>query len=117
VGCFQYSEVEGAKANELPNKIPEEIKEERFHNFMTLQQKISAEKLKNKIGKKIKVIVDDIDTKEKVAICRSYSDAPEIDGLVFVKNIETKNIFAGDIIEVLVQNSDEYDLYGVEKIH
>ena len=111
VGCFKYSAVEGAKANELPQPVSEKIKEKRFHEFMTLQQKISAEKLKNKIGKKIKVIIDDFE--DNVAVGRSYADAPEIDGLVFIKDPKKKSIVIGDIVEVLVQDSDEYDLYAV----
>jgi ribosomal protein S12 methylthiotransferase len=111
VGCFKYSDVDGAKANSFPNKISEDIKEKRFHEFMSLQQKISIEKLKRKIGKIIKVIVDDFDD-DGCIIGRSFADSPDIDGLVFVRNTENKKIIQGDIIDVQIENSDEYDLYG-----
>ena len=97
-----------AKANELPDPIPEEIQEERFHRFMELQQKISARRLAAKVGRQLDVIVDEVD--EEGAIGRSMADAPEIDGAVYM-NGET-NVKPGDILRVKVENADEYDLWG-----
>lgn len=108
VGCFKYSPVEGAGANALPDQIPEEVKEERWNRFMQLQQQISAERLQEKVGREILVIVDEVD--EEGAIGRSMADAPEIDGAVYM-NGET-NVKPGDIIRVKVENADEYDLWG-----
>jgi len=108
VGCFKYSPVDGAKANELPDPIPEEIQEERFHRFMELQQKISARRLAAKVGRQLDVIVDEVD--EEGAIGRSFADAPEIDGVVYLNGEIT--LKPGDIVKVTIENSDEYDLWG-----
>ncbi|ASQ45325.1 30S ribosomal protein S12 methylthiotransferase RimO [Legionella clemsonensis] len=108
VGCFQYSPVEGAKANELANPVPEHVKEERYHRFMQVQAAISRKKLQQKIGSMQTVLVDHID-KEQI-IARSKSDAPEIDGLVYLSPAE--GIKTGDKIEVSITSSDDYDLYG-----
>ncbi len=88
--------------------MPEEVKEERWNRFMQLQQQISAERLQEKVGREIMVIVDEVD--EEGAIGRSMADAPEIDGAVYL-NGET-NVKPGDIIRVKVENADEYDLWG-----
>lgn len=108
VGCFKYSPVEGAKANDLADPVPEEVKEERYHRFMQLQAEISRTKLKNKIGSTQTVLVDEI-TNEHI-IARSKADAPEIDGLVYLP--PTTNIKIGDFVEVLVTDSDDYDLFA-----
>ncbi|WP_044178143.1 30S ribosomal protein S12 methylthiotransferase RimO [Phytobacter massiliensis] len=108
VGCFKYSPVEGATANELADQVPEEVKEERWNRFMQLQQQISAERLQEKVGREIVVIVDEVD--EEGAIGRSMADAPEIDGAVYL-NGETK-VKPGDVIRVKVEHADEYDLWG-----
>ncbi|MFW3572565.1 30S ribosomal protein S12 methylthiotransferase RimO [Kosakonia cowanii] len=108
VGCFKYSPVEGATANELADQVPEEMKEERWNRFMQLQQRISAERLQEKIGREILVMIDEVD--EEGAIGRSMADAPEIDGAVYL-NGET-NVKPGDIVRVKVENADEYDLWG-----
>ena len=108
VGCFKYSPVEGATANELADQVPDEVKEERWNRFMQLQQQISAERLQEKVGREILVIIDEVD--EEGAIGRSMADAPEIDGAVYL-NGET-NVKPGDIIRVKVENADEYDLWG-----
>ncbi|SQC91290.1 Ribosomal protein S12 methylthiotransferase RimO [Cedecea neteri] len=108
VGCFKYSPVDGATANELPDQVPEEVKEERWNRFMQLQQKISAERLQEKVGREILVMVDEVD--EEGAIGRSMADAPEIDGAVYL-NGETK-LKPGDVVRVKVENADEYDLWG-----
>lgn len=108
VGCFQYSPVEGAKANELANPVPDSIKEERYHRFMQLQATISYNKLAAKIGSKQTILVDAI-TDEHI-IARSQSDAPEIDGQVYLP--PTEGIQIGMKVEALIVDSDEYDLYG-----
>ncbi len=82
VGCFKYSPVEGALANELPDPVPEEIQEERFQRFMELQQQVSIRKLARKVGQEMTVIIDEVD--EEGATGRSFADAPEIDGLVYL---------------------------------
>jgi ribosomal protein S12 methylthiotransferase len=107
VGCFKYSPVAGAKANEFSPQIAEEIKNERFHDFMTTQQKISKLQLAKKIGKTMPVIIDKIVGAD--AIGRSVGDAPEIDGQVIIKNCKTKT---GDIVNVKITGADEYDLFG-----
>ena len=109
VGCFKYSPVEGATANELADQVPEEVKEERWNRFMQLQQQISAERLQEKVGREILVLVDEVD--EEGAIGRSMADAPEIDGAVYL-NGETR-VKPGDVVRVKVEHAaDEYDLWG-----
>lgn len=108
VGCFKFSPVEGATANELADQVPEEVKEERFHRFMQLQQQISAQRLKDKIGLTLPVIIDEVD--EEGAIGRSMADAPEIDGAVYLNGETTLKI--GDVVNVTIKNVDEYDMWG-----
>lgn len=108
VGCFQYSPVEGASANQLGDHLPEEIKQERWDRFMAAQQKISAQKLQAKIGQEMEVLVDEVDADRIVA--RSAADAPEIDGNVFLQTDD--RVEAGDFIMVTIEDADEYDLYG-----
>lgn len=110
VGCFKFSPVEGAVATDMPDQVPEEVKEERFQRFMELQQQISAERLQRKIGKTLDVIVDEID--EEGIIARSKADAPEIDGVVYVDNLSGMEVKVGQIISVQITNADEYDLWG-----
>lgn len=110
VGCFKFSPVEGAPATEMADQVPEDVKEERFHRFMQLQQEISANRLKQKIGKTLDILVDEID--EEGIIGRSKADAPEVDGLVYVDNLSGINVKVGDVIKVTITNSDEYDLWG-----
>ncbi|MCO6549618.1 MAG: 30S ribosomal protein S12 methylthiotransferase RimO [Gilliamella sp.] len=111
VGCFPYSPIEGAEANKLADQIPEAIKQERFDRFMQLQQKISTQKLQAKIGKTLAVIIDEVD--EEGAIGRSMADAPEIDGVVYLN--EENQVKVGDIVQVNIEHSDEYDLWGTVK--
>ncbi len=106
VGCFTYSPVAGATANDLPNHVPEEIKEERRARLMMAQAAISKARLAQKIGKHITVLVDEVQ-KDKV-IARSAADAPEIDGVVYIKN--TKNLKAGEFVKVEIIKSDAHDL-------
>ncbi len=109
VGCFTYSPVEGAAANQLPGQLPESIKQQRFEQFMALQSQISADKLKQAVGSEQTVIVDHAE--EGKIIARTYGDAPEIDGLVVIEESAT-NVKSGDFIDVKITGSDEYDLYG-----
>lgn len=109
VGCFKYSAVAGAKANDLPDQIHEDIKEERWHQLMQLQQKISAQKLQTKIGQTMQVLIDDI--KDNTAIARSMGDAPEIDGQIFIEN--AKQLTIGDFATVTITAADDYDLWGI----
>ncbi|WP_267329718.1 MULTISPECIES: 30S ribosomal protein S12 methylthiotransferase RimO [unclassified Gilliamella] len=111
VGCFPYSPVEGAQANALANQIPEAIKQERFHRFMQLQQTISSKKLRNKVGQTLSVIIDEVDAEG--AIGRSMADAPEIDGVVYLN--DENSVKVGDIVQVEIEHSDEYDLWGTVK--
>ena len=108
VGCFQYSAVDGAAANELANPVAEELKQERWERFMATQQEISTKKLQAKIGQVVEVLVDEANSEQIVA--RSAADAPEIDGNVFIQ--PDRDVQAGDFIQVKVDDADEYDLYG-----
>lgn len=108
VGCFTYSPIEGAAANQLANQIPEDVKQDRFEQFMQLQQAISTEKLANKVGKTLPIIIDEVD--EEGAIGRSMADAPEIDGVVYLNEEFSVNV--GDVVNVEIEYSDEYDLWG-----
>ena len=110
VGCFKFSPVEGAPATEMADQVPEEVKEERFHRFMQLQQEISAERLKQKIGQTLDVIVDEID--DEGIIGRTKADAPEVDGLVYIENLSGTPVKVGEVIKVTITHSDEYDLWG-----
>ncbi|MEO8458920.1 MAG: 30S ribosomal protein S12 methylthiotransferase RimO [Dokdonella sp.] len=106
VGCFAYSPVAGAKANELPESLPEEIKQERLERFMQTQAAISAQRLQAKIGRRIQVLVDTVD--DDGAIARSFADAPEIDGVVHV--VDGQSLKAGQFVDVTVIDADEHDL-------
>lgn len=108
VGCFKYSPVEGAKANEIEGQVPEDVKQDRFERFMIKQQAISKARLAKRIGQTMQVLIDEVD--EEGAIGRTYADAPEIDGLVYLN--EEFNVKPGDIVNVEIKHSDEYDLWG-----
>jgi ribosomal protein S12 methylthiotransferase len=108
VGCFKYSPVQGARANELEGHVTEEVKEERWHRFMQTQQEISEDKLEEKIGKTLEVIIDDVN--EEYATGRTYADAPEIDGVIRIYGNQEINI--GELIKVKVNDAEEYDLLG-----
>ena len=110
VGAFAYSPVEGARANELPNPVPEDIKQERLERFMNTQQTISEAKLQNKIGNHLTVLVDDI-TEDGVALARSAADAPEIDGLVIIE--DGADLKIGEFAEATVVESTEHDLIAL----
>ena len=101
VGCFAYSPVAGAAANELPGALPDHVREERRAQFMKTQEKISADRLKRKIGRKLKILVD------QPGVGRSMADAPEIDGVVRFRGGK-----AGEFVEVLIDRADAHDLFG-----
>jgi ribosomal protein S12 methylthiotransferase len=106
VGCFAYSPVEGASANELPAPVPEEVKEDRRARFMQAQAKVSAAKLARKVGRTLDVIVDGIEGRK--AIARSAADAPEIDGVVRVSGSRAAK--PGDILRVKISAATDHDL-------
>jgi ribosomal protein S12 methylthiotransferase len=108
VGAFTYSPVEGAKANELPDPVSEELKEDRLEQFMAVQAEISAAKLQRKIGRTIKVLVDSASADGAVA--RSAADAPEIDGVVHIAN--GQKLKPGQFVDVVVESADEHDLHA-----
>ncbi|MAY36918.1 MAG: 30S ribosomal protein S12 methylthiotransferase RimO [Spongiibacteraceae bacterium] len=109
VGCFQYSPVDGATANDLPDPVPDEIKQERWERFMETQQRISAHRLQQRIGQQLEVLIDVVD--EEGAIGRSYADAPEIDGKVYLDGIT--DLQPGDALLVDIVGADDYDLWAV----
>ena len=110
VGAFRFEPVAGAAANNLPDHVPEEIKEERYARLMELTARISADKLAAKVGRTMAVIVDAVD-EDGGATGRSQADAPEIDGEVFLRDAGYLN--QGDIVDVVIEDADEHDLYGV----
>ncbi|HQV88561.1 MAG TPA: 30S ribosomal protein S12 methylthiotransferase RimO [Nitrosomonas sp.] len=109
VGCFAYSPVEGATANQLPDHVPEAVKEERRARFMQLQEEISRQRLATKVGQKMTVMIDELT--EEGMVARSSADAPEIDGLVYVES--TTHGQPGDFIEVEITDADAHDLFAV----
>lgn len=108
VGCFKYSPVEGATANDLPDPVPEDVQQDRWERFMAKQQEISEKRLARYIGRVIPVIIDEVD--EEGAIGRSMADAPEIDGKVFLDGEFYEKV--GEIVDVKIDASGEYDLWG-----
>ena len=108
VGCFQYSPVKGAAANDLPDHVPDDVKQERWERFMALQQTISAEKLQEKIGRRIEILIDE--SGPGGAVGRSAADAPEIDGRVHLEGVDGLN--PGDFVEAEVIAADDYDLWA-----
>ncbi|WP_163833062.1 30S ribosomal protein S12 methylthiotransferase RimO [Spartinivicinus ruber] len=108
VGCFKYSPVEGAKANELEGAIPEEVKQERWERFMATQQQISTNKLQQKVGKTVDVIIDEVD--DDGAVGRTKADAPEIDGKIYIEG--ATHLQHGQLVKAVVEEADEYDMWG-----
>ena len=109
VGCFPYSPVEGAAANDLPGRLPEAVKEERLARFMAVQAEISRAKLAKRLGQRLTVLVDAVGEDEVSA--RSYADAPEIDGVVSIPG--AWELDPGDFIEVEVTDSGDHDLWAL----
>ena len=110
VGCFAYSPVEGAAANGLPGALPESVRVERRERFMEVQSEISKELLREKVGKTIKVLVDEAPDEDGIATARSSADAPDIDGLVFIEG--NPDVKPGDFVDVKVTDSSDYDLFA-----
>ena len=108
VGCFAYSAVDGAAANALANPVPEEVKQERLARFMAVQEEISAEKQRAKVGRIEMVLVDEVNGDE--AIGRTQADAPEIDGVVYLAGAD--GLQPGDLVEAEIVNSDGHDLWA-----
>jgi len=108
VGCFAYSPVEGAKANELPGAVPEEIKEERLARLMAFQEEISASRLASRVGQRETVVIDEV--VEEGAVGRTRYDAPDIDGQVFIDG--ATHLTVGDRVEVIIEEADEHDLWA-----
>jgi len=108
VGCFQYSPVQGAGANTLPDHVPPDVMAEREHIFMQLQAEISYKRLQAKVGSVQQVLVDGIN--EQGAVARSHADAPKIDGLVYIQDVQ--GLEPGDIVDVKITSADEHDLVG-----
>jgi len=109
VGCFRYENVAGARSNALPDHVPEEVKDERWHRFMERAQAISEARLAAKVGRRLEVIVDTVD--DEGATCRTRADAPEIDGNLYI-DAGFEGLAPGDIVTVEVDEAGEYDLWG-----
>ena len=112
VGCFKYEPVDGATSETLGlAEVPQAVKDERWERLMAVQQEISAARLAAKVGRTIPCIIDEVDG-EGGGNARSQGDAPEIDGAVYLRDVP-KKVKAGDIVQVTIEDADEYDLYGV----
>ncbi len=108
VGCFEYSPVDGAPANTLDGTIPEAVKKDRWERFMEKQQQISANKLRQKIGYGMQILVDEVTSEG--AVGRSYADAPDIDGVVYID--DATHLSPGDIVSTEIIDADDYDLWA-----
>jgi ribosomal protein S12 methylthiotransferase len=108
VGCFKYEAVKGAVANGLAEAVPQEVKEERYHRFMQKQQTISARRLKQKVGTRQQIIIDEVGP--SVAKGRTKGDAPEIDGSAYVSS--RRPLKVGEIVTARIERADAYDLHG-----
>jgi len=109
VGCFAYSPVEGAAANDLPGQLPEDVREQRRARFMQVQEEISARRLARKVGSVQRVLVDEVGPKG--AVGRTAADAPEIDGLVHVR-VGRRRVAVGDFVDARITSAAEHDLHG-----
>ena len=116
VGAFRFEPVEGAAANDLPDPVPEAVKEERYARLMEVTERISAAKLAAKVGKTVPVIIDEVGEADEDgdigATGRSQADAPEIDGAVYLRNVPA-TLEPGAIVEVEIEDADAHDLFGV----
>lgn len=110
VGCFAYSPVEGAAANEIPGLLPDDEREDRRRRFMEVQAEISREKLAEKIGRVEEVIIDEPEDEDGVAVGRTKADAPDIDGVCYVTT--PRHLEPGDIVKVRITANEEHDLIG-----
>ena len=114
VGCFAYSPVDGAAANDLPGALPDEVREERRRRFMEVQAEISLRKLARRIGRIEDVIIDEEPDEDGVAVGRTKSDAPDIDGVCYVTT--DRKLVPGDIVPVRITANEEHDLVGREVV-
>ena len=116
VGAFRFEPVEGASANALPDPVPESVKEERYARIMDITERISAAKLSAKVGRTLRVIIDEVGEADEDgdigATGRSQADAPEIDGAVYLRNVPA-SLAPGDIVSVEIEDADAHDLFGV----
>lgn len=110
VGCFAYSPIDGAEANNFPDLLPYELREARRAEFMLAAQKISATKLRKKIGNVIRVLIDEVSS--DVVIARSEADSPGIDGVVYAKTLDQREVKVGQFADMLITDSDEHDLWA-----
>ena len=108
VGCFAYSPVKGAAANELPNPVPEDVKQERLARFMEFQSQISADRLQARVSRHEQVLIDEV--VEEGAVARSRADAPEIDGQVFIDG--ATHLKVGELVDVVIEEADEHDMWA-----
>jgi ribosomal protein S12 methylthiotransferase len=108
VGCFKYEPVAGAASNAIADAVPDAVKQERYNALMARQQKISARRLKRKVGTRQQVIIDEVGP--TVAKGRSRADAPEIDGAVYLAS--RRSLKVGEIVTARIERADEYDLHG-----
>jgi ribosomal protein S12 methylthiotransferase len=108
VGCFKYSAIEGARANELPDAVDEDIKQDRLDLFMQVQENISRARLQQKRGQELKIIVDEVTEQETIG--RSQYDAPEVDGVVIIE--QPLEVSPGEMLRVKITDSTEHDLYA-----
>ena len=112
VGCFAYSPVDGAAANDLPGQLPDEVREERRRRFMEVQAEISKKKLRRKIGQTLDVLIDEAPDEDGVAVGRTKADAPNIDGVCYVTT--DRSLEPGDFVKVRITDNEEHDLIGRE---
>lgn len=110
VGCFEFEPVAGAKANDLPDSVPDEVKTERWERLMEVSRDVSAKRLAEKVGRTVDVLVDEVQPENNIAIARSQWDAPEVDGTVIISDADS--IAPGEMVSVKLTDSDEYDLYA-----
>jgi ribosomal protein S12 methylthiotransferase len=113
VGCFRYEAVAGAAANDLGAAVPDDVKEERWHRLMQVQQAVSAKRLQRRIGAREQIIIDEVGMNgagPRSGKGRSKGDAPQIDGTVFVES--RRPLRVGEIATVRIERADAYDLYG-----
>jgi ribosomal protein S12 methylthiotransferase len=117
VGCFMYSPVDGATANELSNPVPEEVKQERQERFMALQEEISEQKLQHWVGRRVRVLIDALDAEEGQLIGRTTADAPEIDGIVRISPDPNSRhpvpVQIGEFATVDIVGADAHDLDAI----
>lgn len=112
VGAFAYSPVDGAPANALPNPVPEETKQERLAQFMEVQNRISAAKLQQRVGQEVLLIIDEVDEEDNVAFARSPYEAPEVDGVIYLEDINELDLQPGDFVNAEITDAEDHDLFA-----